>query len=137
MVISNFGFFNIHKGNFYLPKLEKPYLHIWLTTYPKVEFHISKGGKTFTSTKGISICESWKSRFSIYNNLWLTTYPKAKFYISKEGKIQWKIDFQTWICSMQRQNAYVLNVDNEENLNLVACGKFLMIYPCLVDIFVP
>ena len=24
-------------GNFYLPKLEKPYLHIWLTTYPKAE----------------------------------------------------------------------------------------------------
>ena len=89
-VISNFGFVNIHKGNFHLPKLEKPFLHIWLTTYPK-----------------------------------------AEFYFSKEGKIQWKIDFETWIWSMQRWNAYFLNVDNQENLNLVGCGKFLMIYPCL------
>ena len=85
--------FHIHNGNLHLPKLEKPFLHVWLTTYPK-----------------------------------------AEFYISKEGKIQWKIDFQTWICSMQRWNAYFLNVDNQEILNLVACGKFLMIYPCLVDI---
>lgn len=70
--------FHIHKGNFHLPKLEKPFLHIWLTTYPK-----------------------------------------AEFYISKERKIQWpwKIDFQH------------VNVDNQENLNLVACLKFLMIYP--------
>ena len=67
---------NIHKGNFYLPKLEKRYLHIWLTTYPKAEFHISK-----------------------------------------EGKILWKIDFQTWIRSIQRWNAYLLNVE---------CGKFLI-----------
>ena len=63
---SNFGFVNIYKGNFYLPKLEKPYLHIWLTTYQKAEFHISKEGKMFTSTKGISICQSWKSHISIY-----------------------------------------------------------------------
>lgn len=85
-VISNFGFVNIHKGNFYLLKLEKPYLHIWLTTYPKAEFHISK-----------------------------------------KGKMPWKIDFQTWICSVQRWNAYFLNVDNQENFNLLECGKFLMI----------
>ena len=65
-VISNFGFVNIHKGNFYWPKLEKRYLHIWLTTYPKAEFYISKEGKILTSTKGISICQSWKSRISIY-----------------------------------------------------------------------
>ena len=90
-----------------------------------------------------SICQSWKSHISIYGisyfqrrknfhlpklekpflHIWLTTYPKAEFYISKERKIQWpwKIDFQTWICSMQRWNAYFLNVDNQENLNLVAC----------------
>ena len=85
-VISNFGFVNIHKGIFYLLKFEKLYLHIWLTTYPKGEFHISK-----------------------------------------EGKTPWKIDFQSWICSIRRWNAYFLNVDNQENFNLVECGKFLMI----------
>ena len=77
---------HIYKGNFYLPKLVKPYLHTWLTTYPKAEFHISK-----------------------------------------EEKMSWKIDFQTWICSVQRWKAYFLNVDNQENLNHVECGKFLMI----------
>jgi len=76
---------NIHKGNFFLPKLEKPYL-----------------------------------------NIWLTTYSKAEFRISKEGKMRWKFDFQTWIRSIQRWNAYFLNVDNQENLNLVECGKFLI-----------
>ena len=85
-VISNFGFVNIHKGIFYLLKLEKPYLHFWLTTYRKAEFHISK-----------------------------------------EGETPWKIYFQSWICSIQRWNAYFLNVDNQENFNLVECGKLLMI----------